>query len=411
MPCHNAQGPKGTGRSEYTTWASYDPHARAFAVLRNERSARIMRNMGWKGQSADRKTLCLNCHVGRDSEAAARNPRFTLADGVGCESCHGAAGQWLTEHYKSGWRQLTAAEKARRGLRDTKSILGRARTCVGCHVGQPGVEVNHDLIAAGHPRLSFEFAAFHAVLPHHWDDRKDKDPSWDRRGRPDFEAAAWAVGQVVSAEAALDLLAWRAEVAAKDPKEHPWPEFAEYDCFACHHDLKARSWRQSEAHYGKRLPGSLPWGDWYFSLTQQAVTGLQGDQGEQLTKALGALQGEMSKAYPPAKGVATEAAKAAGLIEHEGDQWLRRPGQPLPVPDLCRKILLEGRKGPERTWDAAAQLYLGLAAMNNAWEDMGGQRPLLPGREMRSFLQRFRSTLRFPLGFDSPRDFTPGAAH
>src|SRR4051794_29656272 len=31
--CHNLQGPRGSKGSEYTTWATIDPHAKAFATL------------------------------------------------------------------------------------------------------------------------------------------------------------------------------------------------------------------------------------------------------------------------------------------------------------------------------------------------------------------------------------------
>src|SRR5205814_1641961 len=41
----------------------------------------------------------------------------------------------------------------------------------------------------------------------------------------------------------------------------PWPEFAEYSCFACHKDLKPNSPRQ-RAGYGDRVPGSMPITSW-----------------------------------------------------------------------------------------------------------------------------------------------------
>jgi hypothetical protein len=37
---------------------------------------------------------------------------------------------------------------------------------------------------------------------------------------------------------------------AKDP-DKAWPEFAQFDCIACHHDLKADSWRQKRGYTGK----------------------------------------------------------------------------------------------------------------------------------------------------------------
>src|SRR5207244_1464367 len=39
--CHNGGGPRGAVGSEYTTWVTDDPHARAYAVLFEQRSRRI----------------------------------------------------------------------------------------------------------------------------------------------------------------------------------------------------------------------------------------------------------------------------------------------------------------------------------------------------------------------------------
>src|SRR6516225_463627 len=55
--CHHWNGPKGSLRSEYDTWAGYDKHARAFQVLFNERSQRIARNLYGEGAKATEQPL------------------------------------------------------------------------------------------------------------------------------------------------------------------------------------------------------------------------------------------------------------------------------------------------------------------------------------------------------------------
>jgi hypothetical protein len=260
VACHHAGGPAGAWRSEYTTWINSDPHANAYAVLRNEKSAQIIRNLNDRTPAAA-NVRCLNCHVQPGIQNAARGEQFVLDDGVGCEACHGPAERYKSEHYR--WSSLPPQQKAQLrknfGMVNTEDLLTRARTCVDCHVGNAVADVNHDLIAAGHPRLNFEFGAYHANMPHHWRDAKDK------AGRPDFEARAWVIGQIVSAKAALQLLIDRA-----DPKNgKPWPEFAEYDCFACHHNLESPSWRVGL--HSARRPGELDWGDWYFTMLPQVV--------------------------------------------------------------------------------------------------------------------------------------------
>jgi len=38
--------------------------------------------------------------------------------------------------------------------------------------------------------------------------------------------------------------------------EKSWPEFSDLECYQCHHDLRADSWRIQRG-YGNRKPGSL----------------------------------------------------------------------------------------------------------------------------------------------------------
>src|SRR5439155_17487444 len=121
--------------------------------------------------------------------------------------------------------------------------VGEAATLVRAgarwHVGdgREGRDVNHDLIAAGHPRLMFEASSYFANLPRHW------------KPKPRDEIQLWAVGQAVSAEAALELLRARTQVFVT-----PRPEFSEYDCTDCHHSLTEKSWRNRGARWA--------WGTW-----------------------------------------------------------------------------------------------------------------------------------------------------
>src|SRR5438552_7603643 len=67
--CHNANGFKGDVGSEYTTWIAYDKHARAYEVLFNADSRKIIKNLyheAERSRPAHEQTLCLNCHVHAD---------------------------------------------------------------------------------------------------------------------------------------------------------------------------------------------------------------------------------------------------------------------------------------------------------------------------------------------------------
>src|SRR5215210_293677 len=63
-------------------------HSRAWRVLKEPRSRAIAARLGI-GEAAS-APMCLGCHA-TPAPAGARGARFQLSDGVGCESCHGAA--------------------------------------------------------------------------------------------------------------------------------------------------------------------------------------------------------------------------------------------------------------------------------------------------------------------------------
>jgi hypothetical protein len=400
MGCHGANGPRGARGSEYTTWFAYDPHAQAYSVLFDPPSRGIQENLNREAPPAERTAaeknpLCLRCHALDPRQAP--EPSL-LTDGVGCENCHGPAGGWRTVHYLPDWHGR--ADKEALGFRNTKDLVVRAEVCVSCHVGSADADVNHDLIAAGHPRLRFEYGAYLANYPRHWSEAKDK------AGRPDFEARAWAIGQVISAGAALELLRSRASTAGK-----PWPEFAEYDCFACHHDIAQPGWRRARPGADRR-PGQLAWGTWY--------TPLLGVLGERLgaadaTAALGRLRSEMQKPSPGTAVVADEASAAAARLR----ALLPAAARPQDLREVHRLLVSlardhagEATAGP----DQAVQFYLALAAVHHALSDLHHGHPD-PGLRapIRAFGDELDAAFRSPPGvkpevrFDSPRSFDPGA--
>ncbi len=411
--CHNAgDAPGYTGR-EYALALPRDPaesrmtldrHARAYDVLLDPRSRRIERNLRRLPRADDARpekdVLCLRCHVQPNFDrhpVLVRDgvPQFRVEDGVSCEACHGPAERWLATHFRPGWRELPPSARLARGQIDTPSLVGRVGVCVDCHVGAPGMDVNHDLIAAGHPRLNFEFSGFHFVLHKHWDYARDINPAADPRGRPDFEARAWLVGQVASARADLLLLADRAEASAHDP-QRPWPEFAAYDCFACHHDLKGQSWRQAQG-FGKDKAGRLRQNAWYTALLPEALADLGGPS-EPLGALLDGLRREMEAPRPDRGRVAEQARRAAALLDA---RLVPLGDAPLPVDAMLRRL---ARAAPERatSWDGTAQVYLALSALVRADRDMGRPAPLPPLE-----LPRLRDLLLFPAGYNSPVSFDP----
>ena len=389
--CHGGNGARPV-RTEcdplspqaYSIWVERDPHSQAYAVLTEPRSERMSQRLGWG--PATKAPGCLACHaVNPPASELTESTRHTVQDGVGCEACHGAAEAWLEPHKWATWSALPAADKQALGYRELRSAAERAGACADCHVGSAGKDVNHDLIAAGHPRMAFEFSAYHANLPKHW--QREEIPA------DQIDAKFWLVGQAVSGERSAALLGQRAASPTA-----PWPELSEYDCFACHHDLADPSWRQAEEETHKGLPlGTARWGSWPFALIAVAAP----------EAPLGELRQEMERTLPRRDFVAKSAEAvrkdlAADVRDLQNMQvtaaertaWLAR----LTAPDAL---------GPAENWDSAAQRYLACAALNYAAQR--DEKPESGGaaRKIEDSLRQVRELLEFGeegagRRFDSP---------
>ncbi len=192
--------------------------------------------------------------------------------------------------------------------------------------------MNHDMIAAGHPRLTFDFAGYLAQLPPHWNSSK-------HAGDPRFFGRAWAIGQAASAVAALDLLTHRTQ-------QPTWPELAEFACYSCHHNLRGSSgWRAER----DASPGVPTWGTWHFA----AIPALTSDA--DVRRTIDELRTRVQKRAPGEPVRAAAGQLRSDLVD------LLKPGTP---PD--RFTVIETLKDAARSdWDGAAQLYLALAALGS----------------------------------------------
>jgi hypothetical protein len=230
--CHGSITPwKGSNvlQTEYVTWSRVDKHAsRAYAVLFEERSQRIARNLGIKEPAQDAK-VCLDCHAD-NPPAERRGERFKVADGVGCEACHGPSEGWIRSHVAPG---ATHQENLSRGLYPTSDPPAQARLCLSCHFGNKDKIVTHRMMGAGHPRMAFELDTFTQTEPPHF----VIDADWQRRKRTWDGVRVWAIGQAIVAQELIDVLL--------DPKRSHdglFPELVVFDCHACHHPMSNVRW-------------------------------------------------------------------------------------------------------------------------------------------------------------------------
>ena len=248
--CHGRQEADGeiVRQDEIMRWQEESTpggaHSRAFRVLREPRSIAIAQRLGLKDAAS--ATECLGCHT---TDAARKGPRFQTNDGVGCESCHGASSDWLSSHYAVG---ASHARNVSQGLIPLDNPKARASVCLDCHFGsaKKGQFVDHRIMAAGHPRISFEMDLFSTLQQHH-----DEDVDYIRRKGRTNSVQFWAVGQAMALERSLNLFT-KPAIAT----EGIFPEFYFYDCHSCHRriydDASARP--ASVDNPGRPIPEGMP---------------------------------------------------------------------------------------------------------------------------------------------------------
>jgi hypothetical protein len=201
------------------------------------------------------------------------------------------------------------------GMHPNRNLIRRSERCLECHVGGPNKFVDHEMIAAGHPDLTFDLSYFSFYMPQHW-----KTPEENNVWR---SVQAWGVGQAVQLQKSLERLAWRAE----DPKM-AWPEYAELDCFACHHSLTEAkdSWRlTTKKYYSGRRPGNPPWNQARFLVFRDLLQEIQPGMNDQLDQKLKNLAQTMNQLNSSRTDVAREARDGASLAGQLAASLERQP--------------------------------------------------------------------------------------
>ena len=257
--CHGSIMPLGGEilRNEHTTWITKDPHAEAYQTLFSDRSRAIARNLSG-GKVPAHKEAAL---PGLSRDLRRRPPR-----GRGPP-----AGRGRLRVVPRPFREVDRPPYDARLVLDlpdaTRSIATAWCRCATWTAGprsapavtsdrppraeSPLRDVDHDLIAAGHPRLTFEFSAYQAIAA------ASLGREGHQRGRRFLRPMLG--GRPGGLGAGGPRPARRPRPPRGEPRsarEEPasWPEFSEYGCFSCHHDLRDEPWRR-EARAGPDPPG------------------------------------------------------------------------------------------------------------------------------------------------------------
>lgn len=384
--------------SEYPLWLTRDPHARAYLTLCTPASTAMLRrlNIMQADKVVDQAGFenCLACH-NSTRQFSANNSASDLREGVGCSSCHGPSELWRETHYLADWPAASALDD---GFAPLKNMLARARICATCHVGGRDRDMNHDIIAAGHPPLHYEFATFHERQPRHW-----RDPGENQTQR--YEAQQWLVGQVAALDASLVLLEARAEQTLPLSQ---WPEFAALDCASCHQQL--RIGRVDYAVDQAGIPGQPNYSRWN-RWGMQSLLQLRHSEGHKnaVDHSLSDALDRLSRLMSTRESDPADASQAAAVARRALDTWINSPAGQSEMNGFSAERLrgLIGRAGQDpanaAAWETATQFYLASIAGRAAWPEHD---PLRAESDPRLTAQALRDALTFRPGTQSPQSAT-----
>jgi len=318
--CHGSLQPLENTRvlqNEFVTWSRLDPHSRGMQTLRSEESQRIAYNLGLE-QPAHRAKICMDCHLDNPPPEA-RGRRFTHSDGVGCEACHGGAENWLKSHTN---KDQTVADNVAQGMYPTADPVARAELCLSCHMGTKDKFATHQIMGAGHPRLSFELQTFTEIQPAHY--RLDDDYRARKQGTDPIQV--WIAGVYHNAATWLDLMAsdWLNPTTI-------YPELSFFDCHACHDSMSNTTWKPRSS---KPIPpGTIRIADSHIMMVWALTSHLQPEKHQQLVDWLHAIH--------QASTTSTEALKQQAIQGLALLKELQRAQSKVQLSDKQRRALLE----------------------------------------------------------------------
>lgn len=345
--CHGSAVPRDGSnvlQNEYVTWTQDDPHARAYDILSNDQSRRIAARLGLESAAAAK--ICLDCHAD-NVPAARRGERFHLSDGVGCEACHGGAENWLSTHYNVP--AVTHEANLSAGLYRTEDVIDRSELCLSCHLGTRNKFASHRIMAAGHPRLAFELDTFTELWrtagrqPHY---RVDSD--YRERKENANHTYTWAAGLLAESRQRLALLR-----SSKLDGDGMFPEFAFYDCHACHRSMKTVQWRPLP-RYGGVGPGEPFVHDGTLVMSMALARAISPADGEAIESGLVALHRASSESVGAIKAAAQQLDSSIVSLQRKISPASLR-GREM---QILREVLATGAEGNYLDYISAEQAFM-----------------------------------------------------
>jgi hypothetical protein len=385
--CHGGIQPRDTTKvlqNEYSTWIVQDRHSRAYTVLTQPLAKRMAEIL--KIGDPTKAQKCLVCHA-LSVPANERGTQFDIAEGVSCESCHGPASKWLGPHVQADAKH---ADMVKLGLVDNKDLAVRSDRCLTCHLGAPGLEVDHEMLAAGHPDLTFELDSFSSIEPPHWVEKAPdaKDPMNDKL----LGVRIWSIGQATQLEESLTRL-------ARHARGPVWPEYTEMDCFTCHHSLTKPedSWRQA-AGYGSHRPGNPPYNPSRYVVFRHLARSADPEAAKELETTMTEISALVAELQPDRTVLAAKCDRGAQLAGELARTMRNTTYDRAQAQQLMREIAndsdgisFEGERSAEQAAMALDSLYLSYANLG------------APNSELKGDIDQMYRLLDNPSAYSAPK--------
>ncbi len=336
--------------NEYRVWLREDYHSRAYRTLLSDQSKAIARKMGL--EAAHTAKVCLDCHA--DNVASEkRGRRFQITDGVGCEACHGGAERWIETHTEPN---VSHADNLARGMYPTEDAAARAKLCLSCHLGTDKKFATHEIMGAGHPRLSFELETFTVNQPAHY----SVDADYEKRKGAIRSVNMWLAGLALTGKQTAELL--------QTPLLNAnglMPELSFFDCHACHHPMSDIRWSPQQASRGLP-PGSVRLNDASITVLIAVLQTLVPTQADSLRTTLRKLHLASLQGRSAIVNVAAEVVEQLNTL---ATTLAKRSYSADDQRKLRRALLQQSATGEFRDFTSAEQVFLAVETLSISLKD------------------------------------------
>ena len=421
--------------NESTIWAKNDIHSMAYTNLTGKIGQQMQAVLGYE---VAKDARCLACHV-TDLTPLVPLPEKKLSefatanDGINCTMCHGLGRHWQLDHFSTPvqagepmpWRAKPPVDKFAKGMHDLRNPATKGKLCVSCHVGNPseGKIITHEMYAAGHPPLPpFELGHFMEHEPKHWGyptdpklkffaefAEKNPDKTWEifryhPKEKESYLARHVATGAIAALQAEMQTVAAEAKAAA-DPEGTTLVDYARFDCYACHHDLKYPSPRQQRGYAGPPgRPTLKAWVEALAGVVAEHAAGLDQPQLKSLAPEFAAKwQAVQKAAIARPFGAPKELAASATALADWCEQFLTAQTEistPVYTPAQTQRLQDMIANALAQRWSADPE-----AAMHLTWAYLtlrnGNNQPLTES-EQQALIAVIPTAVRHPDHYSDP---------